>query len=383
MNAAEVMDEPQQVPPAVAPQRRLSFAFAKRHGVLIKNVSDGEAECIYREHASPLALAEVRRFVGRPVRLERVPEAEFDLLLREVYEAGSDTMQAVEGLDDTTDLAHLAQELPEQADLLDSDDDAPIIRLINAVLTQAVKENASDIHVEPFENRLVVRFRVDGVLREVLQSKRAVAPLYPGSDLDRFAPPPGAEVADDCLGMVYRLARDKLDEGAMEPFIEAIRIRPGTRALIVGGGVSLERYRRRVAEAGMADAFEFTGYVEYEALPALYRRMSVFVAPVHRESFGQVTSFAMGMRLPVVGYAVGAIPEIVADDALLAPAGDGVRLGAIAAALLDDRARRVAIGAANRARAERLFSVRAMIAAYETLYEELTSVSARAGAETA
>ncbi len=67
--------------------------------------------------------------------------------------------------------------LPEQADLLDSEDDAPIIRLINAVLTQAVKENASDIHVEPFENRLVVRFRVDGVLREVLQSRRAVAPL--------------------------------------------------------------------------------------------------------------------------------------------------------------------------------------------------------------
>jgi general secretion pathway protein E len=86
-------------------------------------------------------------------------------------------MQAVEGLDDTTDLAHLAQDLPEQADLLDSEDDAPIIRLINAVLTQAVKENASDIHIEPFENRLVIRFRVDGVLREVLQSRRAVAPL--------------------------------------------------------------------------------------------------------------------------------------------------------------------------------------------------------------
>src|SRR5439155_21965217 len=69
------------------------------------------------------------------------------------------------------------QELPEQADLLDSEDDAPIIRLINAVLTQAVKENASDIHIEPFEDRVVIRFRVDGVLREVLQSKRAVAPL--------------------------------------------------------------------------------------------------------------------------------------------------------------------------------------------------------------
>ncbi len=119
----------------------------------------------------------MRRYLRRSLKLERVPDAQFDELLRQAYEAGSDAMQAVEGLDDTTDLAHLAQELPEQADLLDSEDDAPIIRLINAVLTQAVKENASDIHVEPFENRLVIRFRVDGVLREVLQSKRAVAPL--------------------------------------------------------------------------------------------------------------------------------------------------------------------------------------------------------------
>jgi len=205
--------------------------------------------------------------------------------------------------------------------------------------------------------------------------------IYPGSDLDLFALPPGVEVADDCLGMVYRLARDKLDERAMEPFIEAIRLRPGTRALIVGGGISLESYRRRVAEAGMEDAFEFTGYVEYEALPALYRRMSVFVAPVHRESFGQVTPFAMGMQLPVVGYDVGAIPEIVGDDTLIAPAGDGVRLGAVAAALLDDRARRIAIGAANRARAEQLFSVRAMVAAYEELYGELTMAHQAAVAE--
>ena len=162
---------------AVAPQRRLSFAFAKRHGVLVKRVVDGVAECACRMPVSPLALAEVRRYLRLPMKLERVDEAAFDQLLRTAYEAGSDAMQAVEGLDETTDLAHLAQELPEQADLLESEDDAPIIRLINAVLTQAVKENASDIHIEPFENRLVIRFRVDGVLREVLQSRRAVAPL--------------------------------------------------------------------------------------------------------------------------------------------------------------------------------------------------------------
>jgi general secretion pathway protein E len=161
-----------------ATERKLSFAFAKRHGVLVRRIADGYAETVYRAGTSPLSVAEVRRHLRVPLRLERVEAEAFDALLRQAYEAGSSAaMQMVEGLDETTDLAHLAQELPEPSDLLESEDDAPIIRLINAVLTQAVKENASDIHIEPFENRLVVRFRVDGVLREVLQSRRAVAPL--------------------------------------------------------------------------------------------------------------------------------------------------------------------------------------------------------------
>jgi general secretion pathway protein E len=156
---------------------RLPFAFARRHGVVVLGVESGVANCAYRSPASPIALAETRRFLRLPVKLTAVDSDQFDLLLRKTYEGGSgEAMQQI-GLEDTTDLAHLAQELPEQADLLESDDDAPIIRLINAVLTQAIRENASDIHVEPFENRLVVRFRVDGILREVLQSKRGVAPL--------------------------------------------------------------------------------------------------------------------------------------------------------------------------------------------------------------
>jgi general secretion pathway protein E len=86
-------------------------------------------------------------------------------------------MQMVDGLDDQMDLTQVAQELQEPSDLLESDDDAPIIRFINAVLTEAVKDNASDVHIEPYENRLGVRFRVDGVLREVLETRRALAPL--------------------------------------------------------------------------------------------------------------------------------------------------------------------------------------------------------------
>jgi len=163
---------------APAEARRLPFIFAKRHGILVTGIEDGRVRAVYREGLQPASLAEVRRFAGLPLKLTKVAEDRFDTLLRSAYESGSDdAMQAVSGIEGDTDLALVASALPEPSDLLESEDDAPIIRLINAVLTQAVKENASDIHIEPFENRLVVRFRVDGVMREVLASRRAVAPL--------------------------------------------------------------------------------------------------------------------------------------------------------------------------------------------------------------
>ncbi len=195
--------------------------------------------------------------------------------------------------------------------------------------------------------------------------------IYPGSDLAAFGRRPVAAEVDDCIGMTYRLEGDKLDERAIEPFIETVRRRPGTRALIVGGGRFLEPYRARVAAAGLTDAFTFTGYVPYHELPRLYERMSVFVAPVHTESFGQVSPFAMGMELPVAGYQAGALQEIVGDPTLLAPPGDAARLADIVIGLLDDPQRRRAIGAANRQRAVSRFSVETMVAAYAALYEEL------------
>jgi general secretion pathway protein E len=125
-----------------------------------------------------LSLAEARRFAGVPLRLTRVTPVAFDAMLQQTYEQGSHkAMQMVGDLDEQTDLLQVAQELPEPSDLLESDDDAPIIRFINAVLTEAVKDNASDVHIEPYENRLNVRFRIDGVLQEILQTRRALAPL--------------------------------------------------------------------------------------------------------------------------------------------------------------------------------------------------------------
>ena len=164
-------------PVALEPAARtLPFAFAKRNGVLFQEREHGAVKAIYRAGTAPLVLAEVRRFADCPVQFIEVDPQAFDARLQAAYESGA-AMTMVEGLDDETDLIAVAQQLPEPSDLIDSDDEAPIIRLINALLTQAVKDNASDIHIEPFENRMTVRFRIDGVLREVLQSKRAVAPL--------------------------------------------------------------------------------------------------------------------------------------------------------------------------------------------------------------
>jgi general secretion pathway protein E len=145
---------------------------------LIREIGREEADAVYRPGVSPQSLAEVRRFAGVPLKLSRVTVEVFDALLQESYEQGSHkAMQMVDGLDDDMDLSQVAQELQEPSDLLESDDDAPIIRFINAVLTEAVKDNASDVHIEPYENRLGVRFRVDGVMREILETRRRLAPL--------------------------------------------------------------------------------------------------------------------------------------------------------------------------------------------------------------
>ena len=154
---------------------RPSFGFAKRHGVAVLGLAGDKVRVALRADARPEAMLELRRFVGRALLPERMNADDFERLLRELYQGGEDARAMAADIDQRLDLRQLAEELPEPTDLMESDDDAPIIRLINALLAEAVKENASDIHIEPFENRLVVRFRIDGVLREVLAPQKSIA----------------------------------------------------------------------------------------------------------------------------------------------------------------------------------------------------------------
>jgi len=158
-------------------QRRLPFAFARRHGVILLE-RGGELRLGLREGAALTAVQEAQRVVGMRLPMQWLAQADFDQALGAAYQHDSSAaMLMVEGLGNDLDLASLADQIQETEDLLEQEDDAPIIRLINAILGEAINENASDIHIETFEKRLVIRFRVDGILREVVQPKRELAAL--------------------------------------------------------------------------------------------------------------------------------------------------------------------------------------------------------------
>ncbi|MBH0058939.1 type II secretion system ATPase GspE [Pseudoalteromonas sp. SWXJZ94C] len=159
------------------PAKRLPFSYAKRAGVLLSKNKDHRI-VYYRGDLDVEVLLEVRRIAGYGFTLEQLEDDKFELLLEASYQRdSSETQQMMEDIGNEVDLFSLADELPQTEDLLAGDDDAPIIKLINAMLSEAIKEGASDIHIETFEQELVIRFRVDGVLKEVLKPNRKLASL--------------------------------------------------------------------------------------------------------------------------------------------------------------------------------------------------------------
>ncbi len=152
---------------------RLPFAFASENHVLIE---DGKV--FYTGTPALQTLTELRRYTSKPLQLEGLAAEEFQKRLTKHYQSGdNEAQQAVDDLGAEFDLSALAEDIPDDGELLSGEGDAPVIRLINAILSQAVQERASDIHVEPFEHRVSVRFRVDGVMKEVLSPKAQLGPV--------------------------------------------------------------------------------------------------------------------------------------------------------------------------------------------------------------
>ena len=156
---------------------RLPYLFAKKHQVIAVDVGDGLIHLYHQSAIDWLIVAEVERFMQGNVTAIEVSSSEFQQHLAQVYQSQSSVLDAAIGMEGDFDLMKLAGELPVGEDLLDTQDEAPIIRLLNALFTQAIKQKASDIHIETYENRVIVRLRVDGILQEILEIQRGIAPL--------------------------------------------------------------------------------------------------------------------------------------------------------------------------------------------------------------
>ncbi|MGD8111278.1 type II secretion system ATPase GspE [Vibrio sp. TRT 21S02] len=157
---------------------RLPFSFANRFKLVLE-MDQGGLTLFYVAPLSMPALMEVKRVTSANFTLTEVSQEQFESRLTVAYQRdSSEARQLMEDLGaDSDDFFSLAEDLPQDEDLLESEDDAPIIKLINAMLGEAIKEGASDIHIETFEKSLSIRFRVDGVLRDVLSPSRKLAPL--------------------------------------------------------------------------------------------------------------------------------------------------------------------------------------------------------------
>lgn len=155
--------------------KNVSYSFSKQHGVCL----DPEVNVLHFNEKMPIeVLAELQRSLPSTPDIAITEKDDFVKILQKQQEANaSGAMRDIEGIDEVLDLNSLISDLNEPDDILESSNDAPVITLLNALITEAVREHASDIHIEQYEDRLRIRFRVDGALQEVLEPDSKLAPL--------------------------------------------------------------------------------------------------------------------------------------------------------------------------------------------------------------
>jgi general secretion pathway protein E len=157
----------------VSPARYVPYGYARQHQVLVSGVTADAIEVWIADATPAHALAELSRTLPLRVVPVRKSADELSAAIAEAYAQREGSAAAVaDEVASDLDLSRLMQDIPKIEDLLETEDDAPIIRMINALLTQAARDGASDIHIEPFESSSLVRFRVAGTLRDVVRPRR-------------------------------------------------------------------------------------------------------------------------------------------------------------------------------------------------------------------
>jgi general secretion pathway protein E len=151
------------------------FSFAKSNGLLFDGATN---KLLMKSDVSLSAVLEAKRSLGFEPEIEPLSAADFDLQLQRIYaNRKNSSSEIMDGIEEVVGLDEAAKDLTDNADLLSGDDDAPVIKLLNAVFFEALREKASDIHIEPYENEARIRFRLDGALRTVLSPPATIAPL--------------------------------------------------------------------------------------------------------------------------------------------------------------------------------------------------------------
>ncbi len=147
--------------------RRIPYLFAKHNKICIYAVEDEVIQIASVDKLTPVVISEIKRKLHQSIAIKRIEDRYFDALLSEAY-SSANAAAVVDDMQEDIDLSDLMQNLTKTEDLLESENEAPVIRIINAFLTQAVREDASDIHLDAYERKSSVRFRRDGVLQNVI-----------------------------------------------------------------------------------------------------------------------------------------------------------------------------------------------------------------------
>ncbi|AKP32938.1 type II secretion system ATPase GspE [Yersinia aleksiciae] len=155
----------------------LNFIWSRDNGVILLPLDQGY-KIICRHSSSLEAILEGNRVANQAVKLDFVTDDDFDANLVDIYQNSSmQSHKIINAISEEIDSYSFSGDLPDSEDLLDTSNEAPVIRLINTILAEAIKELASDIHIESFEKKLIIRFRIDGVLRNILELQKGVALL--------------------------------------------------------------------------------------------------------------------------------------------------------------------------------------------------------------
>ncbi|EKD42690.1 MAG: General secretory pathway protein E, partial [uncultured bacterium] len=158
--------DPDQIPSDLI--TAVPINFAKKNEILPLKKEDGMIYVVMSDPVNHMAIDDLRLIFEQPIKPMVADTARIMEAINVCYNRKAGSGAVMEDLGDEENLDMMAQELEEVQDLLDSADEAPIIKLVNQLLFQSVKQKASDIHIEPFERELVVRFRIDGVLYDIM-----------------------------------------------------------------------------------------------------------------------------------------------------------------------------------------------------------------------